>query len=322
MKLLYSRHSGARVTDDLWVKDMRLVVLENDALRVSVLPEKGSDIVEFLDKRTNTDVMWRTYIGLRSIKSEPNLWGHERYFNAFYEGGWQELFPHGSGPSKVGGVTLPMHGEVQSLPWKYAIVRDTAEAVQVRFWTQTVLSRFQVVKQMTINASDPVVHFSETVTNVGGGPFDILWGHHPAFGAPFLSGDCLITLPKGRLVEGDESMLRIQPEASASGGNMFYLTDFSEGHYGIKNGKLGVGFGMRWDPDLFKVIWIWQGYERGTYACAIEPFSGFSEKHYDIAGRRTVEPGRSISTEFDAFLYHGDLAQALRTSRESAKSLE
>lgn len=315
MKLLFNRCEGARVSDDLKVKDMRLVVMENDRVRVSVLVDKGADIVEFVDRRTGTDFLWRTPNGIRSPKSDPNFLANNEFFNAYYEGGWQELFPHGSSPLEVHGVTLPRHGEVQALPWKYAILKDTAEEVQVKFSVRTVLSPFLLEKTLTMNASDPWVRFDERATNLGASDFDIMWGHHPAFGEPFLSGDCAIELPKGRVVNGNLSMCKIPPRGT-KGGNMWYLTDFTEGWYGIHNAKLKTGFGMKWDAKFFPVMWIWQGYGDGnfgrTYACAIEPFTSFSEKNYNIRGRVTVKAGATLDTSFHAFAYDGKLKDTLK----------
>jgi hypothetical protein len=319
MKLLYDRSEGARVSDDLRVKDMRLVVIENDSIRVSVLVDKGSDIVEFLDKRTDTDFLWRTPNGIRSVRSEPNLLGPEEHFNAFYEGGWQELFPHGSSPMKVSGATMPTHGEVQSLPWKYAVLADSAEEVRVKFSVRTVLTPFLLEKTLTMNASDPWVRFDERVVNVGRGTFEVMWGHHPAFGEPFLSGDCAIELPKGRVVDGSLDMCRIPPRDSHPKDNMWYLTDFTDGFYGIRSASRDAGFGMKWDASVFPVIWIWQGYGRDTdfphfgreYACAIEPFTSFPASHYDIRGRVPVKPGGTIETSFHAFAYRGKLTDTL-----------
>jgi hypothetical protein len=46
---------------------------------------------------------------------------------------------------------------------------------------------------------------------------------------------------------------------------------------------LGVGFGMAWDAQLFKYLWMWQVYGGHndypwygrTYNCALEPFTSY-----------------------------------------------
>jgi len=293
------------------VKGMRVVMMENEALRVSVLVDKGADIVEFVDKASGVDVLWRSPIGLRSIKDELSLMSHEQTHTGYYEGGWQEAFPHASQPLTIGDVREPMHGEVLTLPWKYAILEDRADTVTVKFWTHTVLTRFRLERVMRINATEPVVHFRETMINEGANAFDIIWGHHPAFGAPFLEEGCRIELPKGKLVDGEARMLEL-PGREARFHNMFYLTDFQEGYYGIRNGRTGLGFGMQWEAELFRVIWIWQKSDGDRYVCAVEPMTSFPAGHYDIVGRRRTEPGEVLETSFAAFLYRGALGETLK----------
>jgi len=318
MKLAYNRVTGARVTDDLSIRGMKLLCLENEAIRVTLLMDKGADVVEFLDKKKDTDFLWKTANGIRSIRTEPAFLTNPWSFRSYYEGAWQELFPHGSGPMKVSGAELPMHGEVASLPWKYAIVTDTPEEVVVRMWVRTVQSPFLLERTLTLDADSPWVRFDEKATHLGKGTFEILWGHHPAFGPPFLSTDCTIELPDGRFVDGDASCKKILPVGSP--GKMCYLTDFDDGWYGIHNAKTDVGFGMKWDARFFRVIWIWQCFASNEdwpsfghdYVCALEPVSSFGEDHYDIVGRLPVKGGQTLETSFHAFSYSGKLAETLR----------
>ena len=54
------------------------VALENEVVRVEVLVDKGSDIISFLHKPSDTDFMWHREAGLRGRASGPNLAGHRR----------------------------------------------------------------------------------------------------------------------------------------------------------------------------------------------------------------------------------------------------
>ncbi|MDI7276137.1 MAG: DUF4432 domain-containing protein, partial [Anaerolineae bacterium] len=45
--------------------------LENDLLRLTVLPEKGSDIWEFVHKPTGIDLLLKTPAGLRPPGPQP-----------------------------------------------------------------------------------------------------------------------------------------------------------------------------------------------------------------------------------------------------------
>ncbi len=315
MEFIFHRPSGARVCDKLFYKDLRLVVLENDALRVVVAPEKGCDIVSFVDKASGVDIMLRLPMGLRSLKSERSLLPLPNTFSSFYEGGWQELFPTASGFGKYYGQDQPIHGEVFLLPWDYAIIEDSASRVCVEFRVRTVLSPFELKRRMILDASSPEVRFEESIENLSGVDINYMWGHHPAFGAPFLSGDCRIELPKSRLFQGDETALKIPPETEPRS-VMMYAMDLERGIYGLKNERMGLGFGMKWDHRLFSKIWIWQSmhsiegspYFGREYACAIEPFTSLPHQLYGKQDPLPVIRGRQkIETSLSAFLYRGAL---------------
>jgi galactose mutarotase-like enzyme len=311
MDFIFHRPSGARVCDKLTYKDLRLVVLENDALRIVVTPEKGADIVAFVDKPTGVDVMLRLPAGLRSWKSEVPLMPHPNRLFSFYEGGWQELFPVGSNFGKYYGADHPTHGEAPLLNWDYAILEDSRQRVCVEFRVRLVMSPFELRRRMILDASSPEVVFEESIANRSSIDLKYMWGHHPAFGAPFLSGDCRIELPKCRLIAGTARQLRIPPESKPSRA-MFYAVDLARGEYGIHNDRLGFGFGMAWDARVFSKIWIWQSlhyldrapFFRREYACAVEPFTSLPHQIY---GKRDPLPvlkaGQKLETTLKAFLY-------------------
>ncbi len=69
------------------------VCLENEQLRVGVLPHKGGDIFEFVHKTAggseHVQVLMQSPWGLKPPRHRPPL-----DFLENYEGGWQELFPN------------------------------------------------------------------------------------------------------------------------------------------------------------------------------------------------------------------------------------
>ena len=315
MDFIFHRQSGARISDRLRYKDLTLVVLENDGLRIVGLPEKGADIVAFVDKKSGVDVMLRLPAGLRSPKSEVALMDHPNTLFSYYEGGWQELFPVGSGFGKYYSVDHPTHGEAPLLDWDYNIFEDSAARVCVEFKVRTVLSPFELRRRMILDASTPEVVLEESIENLSTVDLTYMWGHHPAFGAPFLSGDCHIELPKCRLFEGDEKLLQIPPSTESRRG-MFYAMDLARGVYGIRNERLGFGFGMSWDKSIFSKLWIWQSmhvldqapYFKREYACAIEPFTSLPHQLYgDKDPLPVLKGGQRLDTTLKAFIYRNEL---------------
>lgn len=311
MEFIFHRSSGARVSDKLFYKDLRLVVLENDAVRVVVVPEKGGDIVSFVDKVSGVDILLRLPTGLRSFKSESALLSQPNVFTSFYGGGWQELFPVASSFGKYYDVEQPTHGEAPQLSWDYSILEDSASRVCVEFRVRTVLSPFELKRRMILDAGSPEVRFEESIENQSPMDLTYMWGHHPAFGAPFLGSESRIELPKCRLFQGDESMLKF-PKGDEPRSAMFYAMDLERGIYGLKNDRLGFGFGMKWDHRLFSKIWVWQSmysiggapFFKREYACAIEPFTSLPHQLYgDQDPLPVLRARQKIETAFSAFLY-------------------
>ena len=315
MDFIFPRAAGARFCDKLFYKDLRLVVLENEVLRVVVLPERGAEIVSFLDKQTGVDVMLRLPMGLRSPKSETALLGQPHARLSFYGGGWQELFPVASEFGDYYGREQPFHGEAAQLVWDYAVLEDSSSRVCVEFRVRTVLSPFELKRRMILDAGSPEVRLEESIENLSELDLRYMWGHHPAFGAPFLSGDCRIELPRCKLLEGDESLLKIA-SGSESREAMFYAVDLESGIYGLRNERLGFGFGMKWDHRVFRKIWIWQSfhhfadapYFKREYACAIEPSTSLPHQWYGDRDPLPVLKARQhLQTSLTAFLYRGAL---------------
>ena len=86
------RNWGARVRDGARVAGYGALVLENSALRVTLLVDRGADVVEFLHKPTDTDFCTFSKRGLRGPAESAG-----RPFMDIYYGGWQEVFPSGGG---------------------------------------------------------------------------------------------------------------------------------------------------------------------------------------------------------------------------------
>ncbi|MCZ7542033.1 MAG: DUF4432 family protein [Anaerolineae bacterium] len=169
------------------------------------------------------------------------------------------------------------------------------------------------------------------------------WGHHPAFGPPFLDESCVIDAPARRVRCDDAyATCRSQPgEASwpvvpaRDGGRvdlsripaeaqgcaeMAFLHDLEDaagaGWYALTNTRREVGFGMVWPLDVFPWIWYWQmargddhsPFFNSVYAVALEPFS---TGHYPLpnavaAGDAlTLAPGEARTAWLRAVAYAG-----------------
>ena len=337
------RNSGCRISDEYTYQGLRVVVMENEKLRISILLDKGSDIFEFLYKPQDIDFMWRSPMGVVNPTTHiPSSAGIEGSFLDYYEGGWQEILPSGGFHSTYKGAEFGLHGEVSNIPWQTVILEDTEKRITAKFWVRTYRTPFYLEKYLTLEQDKAVLFIKEILVNEGEEEMEFMWGHHPALGESLLSEDCRIDIPArkvivdslvppssrfhpkdefswpiGRGKNGEEVDLSKIPPPSAKVSDMVFVTDLKEGWYGVTNQKRKVGFAMRWDRQLFPYIWYWQVYKGDfgypfygrTYNIALEPFTSYPRLGLAEAinhnTQKKIGPGMSIETELLALAYEG-----------------
>lgn len=165
---------------------MKVIFLKNNYLRIGILADRGSDIFEFKYKPLDLDFLLRLPKGIKNpahdfsqMRNTPNQ------FEDYYYGGWQEILPN-SPMFNYRGALLGLHGEVSLIPWKYAILKDSEEEVAVKFWTQPLRMPLLIEKVISLRSDESKLIVTEKLTNEGNTHLDIMWGHHIAFGLPFL----------------------------------------------------------------------------------------------------------------------------------------
>ncbi|MFC4118587.1 DUF4432 family protein [Nonomuraea zeae] len=285
---------------------LRAVVLENERLRVTVVPDKGGDVVEFLHKPTDTDFVWLSPQGLRD--PHDHLQGAAddvAQFIDHYEGGWQEIFPSGGAPSEYRGARLAQHGEVSGLPWECEVVADSESEVAVRLSVRTRRLPYRMEKIFRLRSGTAALEIEGRATNDSPLPLHAMWGQHIVYGRPFLRPGATIRLPEGVTVIPHESAInpagrRVRaggpwswPVVPADGGgetdlsvvqepgspsDIVYLTGFNEGWYEISG---DIGIRVMWDAAVLPYLWMWQELGASTdypwwgraYTVGLEPFS-------------------------------------------------
>jgi hypothetical protein len=334
---------NTRVTELTLDRGVRAVRLENGLLAATVLVDKGADIYELTYAPKGIDVLWKSPWGLRRPGG-----GHPSAFNTSvswieaYEGGWQEIFPSGGGPCEYKGVELNFHGEASTMAWDYTVGGDS-DASELRLSVRLARSPFRLERTMRVEQGQPVLSLTEQITNDGDEPMDYMWGHHPAFGAPFLSGACRIDtnartliaddayepphtpLDMGRRYQwpaggrGGQSLdLSVIPDLDEPRATLGYFADYDGDHgwYGITNRELGFGVGMVWPLTAFPHAWFWQEmhaspgfpWYKGVYVMAIEPGTSYPGQGLinvmeKTGTHRTLQPGESVEAELRAVFY-------------------
>jgi len=285
------------------------LILENDLISATILPGKGADIASFVSKPDGVDVLWKSPWGLLPPGGVHSAADSATAWMDAYEGGWQEIFPNGGNANTYRGVELNFHGEASLAAWDYEITQKGGDAAELRLSTRLRRSPFRIERAMRVEAGKPVLFIHERITNQGREELEAMWGHHPAFGAPFLSAACridtnartvhadeVITSPLNPLAPGSRfawphgerdgvptDLARVAGPDDPPHETMAYLTDFEGEHgwYGITNTDLGLGVGLVWPKAVFPFAWFWQEMHASSgapwygevYVMAIEPFS-------------------------------------------------
>jgi hypothetical protein len=324
----------------------RAVHLRGAEVEVTILPEKGGEIYAFTARRhgpRGTDVLWKSPWGLRPPPI-PSSAGQESQavWLDHYGGGWQELLPNAGGACTVNGAPHTFHGEASVVPWETEI--DVPRGGYPRLHLKVRLRRtpLRVEREMWLDPDAPVLHIRERITNEGAVPQPFMWGHHPAFGAPFLDGGCRLDVPAKTFLAHTPQVSPTSPIAAgirspwphaarADGSGTLdlsripgpdsptdrfgYLLDLEAGWYALSNDALGLGFALTWPLDVFPCVWLWQEL-RGTqsypwygaaYVMGVEPHTSPTPEGLATAiergTARTLQPGESLEATLTATLF-------------------
>ena len=125
-------------------------------------------------------------------------------FLDYYVGGWQEILPNGGPPVTHRGAEYGQHGEVCLVPWASEVVEDSPERVALRCTVRALRTPLRLERTMTLERGRATLLLDERLLNEAGEPLDVMWGHHIAFGLPFLAqGATITTSARQVVVEGD-----------------------------------------------------------------------------------------------------------------------
>jgi galactose mutarotase-like enzyme len=293
-------HSGANALNfngDFSYKGFRLCMLENEHWRVSIMPERGAEIVSAHYKLRGFEVLGHLPERMAdrdSFPPAPTPAG-AAFVNGF-AGGWQSVFPNGGSACSHDGVAHEMMGEGWRLNWRVAQVANDGGSLSATFETATTQTPFRLVRTITLRAADPVFDVVETVTNTSRQPMDFMWGQHLTFDAGrYGDGDWGLDLAATRAETNTGSVLDPDarqpglrrnlfpaggdfawpsmetvggasvdgselPRAGSSGNcDMIYLRG-CDGWFALMNRRKACGVFMRWPAERLPYLWYWQNF--------------------------------------------------------------
>ena len=155
-----------------YIQGWKAEVLENDFLKVSVIPELGAKIAQIKDKHANYEWLWE----------DPSRPLRARQVTDKYDEhditGFDECFPNIGISSYPGDpdLILPDHGELWSQAWSCEKTNDSI--------ISTAIGKVLPYKfERKITLKDRSLVFSYAIENTGQESFKGFWSAHPLFNA-------------------------------------------------------------------------------------------------------------------------------------------
>jgi galactose mutarotase-like enzyme len=290
-----------------------VVLLENDLLRVVVLPQAGGRIWRIVYKPLAADLLWHN----PKIPLRRPVPGSQ--FDDVWSGGWDEIFPNDEKAS-INGQAYPDHGELWSGNWDYEPFHANGET-SVRLSFNTAISRFEVEKTIILRRSGQL-RCNYRFTNNGSQDFPFLWKLHPAFRVtpqhridfpqmqvvpePTLPGTLAGAAPQFAWpyarFRDREIDLRLVPPAERRELYFFYGTQMESGWCAITDTSNKLSCGLRFDPKIFSSCCVFARYGgwRDYNVAVLEPSTGYPVNFVamrESARHLTLAPGETLNTE-------------------------
>jgi len=295
------------------VHGLRAIEIENEALRLVVLPEAGAKLWQIHYKPLAADLLW----------NNPGIPPTRQPLYASYDdtwsGGWDELFPNDEAVELLG-YGLPDHGELWTGEWQAERV-DVGGTRGLHLWFESPVSRFRAEKTLLLQPGRAVLEVKYKLTNQGPEEFPFLLKLHPAFAvsanhridfpsmtvlrepefAGTLEGAPLtFAWPYAHVRDSTLDMRRV-PDENSGAVHFFYGTELAAGWCGVTNRANKLAAALRFDPEVFSSCWLFatHGGWRGLNVAVLEPATGYPYKMQsmiDDGHARMLAPGQTLET--------------------------
>ena len=268
-------------------KDQEAIILENDALKATVLPRWGSKLASLVYKSLGFELLWQ---------NPAKAYRRSSYADPYDRGeasGFDEMFPTIARcfyeEKPWAGVEMPDHGEVWSIPWAYEIEGD-----RLLLRVEGVRFPYRIEKHLSL--SEAVLRCEYRVENPSEADFDFIWAAHPLFNASagmhlIVPGDLqtiVNAVPSQRLGEyggryrypeveirdrGTFNLSRIPEKGAADYQKYWFLERCVEGWCVLHDPERMLSIGLAWPAEQVPYLGVWvnEGGWSDQYNVAPEP---------------------------------------------------
>ncbi len=272
--------------------DCRAVVVENEFLRLTVLPELGAKIYDIVHKGTGRNLLWH------NPRVRPRKVPFGSRFDDVWSGGWDEIFPNDA-ESVVGSERFPDMGEAWALEWDYS-VENQGDLVALTTKVMTPISPVEIRRRITLKDGDSRFVCDYRIRNLSHNEIKFLWKVHPAFE---INESCRIEIP-GMIGIVDPRYARYfsqtrypwpmvrskrgkkvdisEVDPSRNDCTLHYVTGLSKGIIGFVDQRNGLHSTIHFDREKMTSVWLFLAYGgwRGHRTAVIEPSTSYP---FDLA---------------------------------------
>ncbi|KRF44169.1 DUF5107 domain-containing protein [Paenibacillus sp. Soil787] len=274
-------------------KGCNSIILENEWVKVEVVPSLGGKIVSILYKPSGKE--WMLDSGERQL--EQPMYGST--FTDWDMSGWDECFPTIIAcPSGVDNeISLPDHGELWALPWEYVIEKN-----EVVCTVKSPKLPYRFTRRISFVNNDRI-RLGYSAENNGEKPIPFLWVPHPQFA---ITESTRILLPDsiqqvlcvdgGAKLKIGESYLwydisLVSPEVTGDARKLYYDGKVPLGWSGLYEELSRNYLIMSVPPDKVPYIGVWidEGLYNDRVTCALEPSIGYYDSLETAMGNQTAQ---------------------------------
>jgi len=268
------------------------IVVENEFLRLTVLPELGAKIYDIVHKGTGRNILWH------NPRVRPRKVPFGSRFDDVWSGGWDEIFPNDA-ESVVDSERFPDMGEAWALEWEYD-VEHQGDFVVLTTRVMTPISPVEIRRKITLKSGETGFVCDYQMRNLSHNEIKFLWKIHPAFD---INESCRIEIPaKIGIVDPRYARYFSQakyswPVVRSKNGNevdisevdpsrndctLHYVTGLSDGVVRFVDQRNGLVSTIRFDREKLNNVWLFLAYSgwRGHRTAVIEPSTSYP---FDLA---------------------------------------
>lgn len=271
-------------------KGCKCLILEDELLKVVVLPEIGGKIASIYNKPKEFELLFQNK---EETYKKAKIYDR---FEKFDASGFDDAFPGiDEGLVNIGGtpVRYPDHGEIWSMSFQHEITGE-----KLRLKGRSSILPYNYSKELSVKAGVLTVGYE--IVNYGTADLPCLWAMHclirceedmrlvfpegttevrNVFESKYLGPvDKIHPYPVTTAENGERfSLDRIFPEEASKCEKYYVNGRVSQGVAGVYYPGRDVSYKVYFDKEKLPYLgfWLTEGGFRGDYNCALEPANGF-----------------------------------------------